>query len=78
VASKCDEIIGEVLELDPHDLSGGLSPDNVETWSSLNHLRLITELENAFVIKLSMADIQSIENVADIRRIVGQYTSKAT
>ncbi len=72
---RLDKIIIEVLDLDDGELSDELTPESAEYWDSLSHLRLVTAVEQAFSIKLSMEEIQSIESVADLRAVVGRHVA---
>ena len=58
--------------LDEEEITLELTPDDVETWDSLNHLRLVTAVENEFGIKLSMRDIESISSLETLNRLVGE------
>jgi len=49
-----------------------MTPENVDKWDSLNHLRLVTALEQQFGIRLSMQDIQSMQSIASLKTVVGQ------
>jgi acyl carrier protein len=44
--------------------------DMVLEWDSLNHLNLIVELENSFDLGLSMEEIEEINSINDIMRLV--------
>ncbi|MBA3562402.1 MAG: acyl carrier protein [Gammaproteobacteria bacterium] len=71
-----EQIIAEVFEVDESSLSDDLTPETVDRWDSLNHFRLITALEQAFRIKLSMREIQSLESIGKIREVVDRHTSE--
>lgn len=71
-----EQIIAEVFEVDESSLSDDLTPETVDRWDSLNHFRLITALEQAFRIKLSMQEIQSLESIGKIREVVDRHTSE--
>lgn len=60
-------VVAEVLDVSPESVTDETSPETVETWDSLTHLRLITAVEAEFEIQLSMQTIQSIQSVADLR-----------
>jgi acyl carrier protein len=49
-----------------------MGPDDIERWDSLNHLRLITETESAFSVRLTMSQIQQIKSLADLVRFVAE------
>jgi acyl carrier protein len=41
----------------------------------MNHLRLVSAVEEEFQIKLSMQEIESIRSLAVLRALVEQHTS---
>jgi len=72
VNKKLMELVSEIFFLDEEEITLELTPDDVETWDSLNHLRLVTAVENEFGIKLSMRDIESISSLETLNRLVGE------
>jgi acyl carrier protein len=72
---KLVEIVAELFELDPAAVDDALTPEDVELWDSMNHLRLVSAVEEEFQIKLSMQEIESIRSLAVLRALVEQHTS---
>jgi acyl carrier protein len=72
---KLVEIVAELFELDPAAVDDALTPEDVELWDSMNHLRLVSAVEEEFRIKLSMQEIESIRSLAVLRALVEQHTS---
>ena len=68
-----DDLVAEVFELDRTKLTGELTPDDVELWDSMNHLRLVTAIEEAFGIKLLMREVMEMTSISKIREIVAQH-----
>jgi acyl carrier protein len=75
VNPKLVEIVAELFDLDPAAVDDGLTPEDVELWDSMNHLRLVSAVEEEFRIKLSMQEIESIRSVAVLQALVKQHTS---
>ena len=73
--AKLTEIVAELFDLDPAAVEDGLTPEDVELWDSMNHLRLVSTVEEEFQIKLSMQEIESIRSLAVLRALVEQHTS---
>ena len=65
-SDKVREIAARVFQVDAESLNLEMGPDAVDTWDSLNHLRLITEVESTFGIRLSMQQIQDVRCLADL------------
>ncbi len=63
-------ILGAVFDLSTDEICDETSPENVVLWDSLNHLRLVTEIEKVFRIRLSMKEVRAMASYAKIREIV--------
>ncbi len=72
--NKLREIVSELFEVDPSEVKDELTPEDVELWDSLNHLRLVSAVEEEFQVKLSMKEIESIRSLAALRRLIEQRT----
>jgi acyl carrier protein len=68
-------IVADTLGLDPADVTPGTSRASEPNWDSLAHLRLVTAIEEAFGVKLTMAEIQGIESAADFEAHIGGGTA---
>jgi len=67
--NSVERIVSEIFEIDEKDLTDTHSPDNVEAWDSMNHLRLVTAIESEYDIRLSMREVQSMLSVGDIKKV---------
>ena len=63
-------IAAELFGVGMEEIELAMTPDDVEKWDSLNHLRLITAVESEFNIRLSMSEIQGIECLGDLHSYV--------
>jgi len=68
-------IAADIFQIDASGIDLAMSPDDLDQWDSLNHLRLITEVESAFSVRLTMQQIQKIESLQDIADFVAEGTS---
>jgi len=75
--SQLKSILGTVFDLPGDEINDETSPENVGLWDSLNHLRLITEIEKAFRIRLSMKEVRAMVSYAIIREIVDRHLQKS-
>lgn len=71
---RLNNLLVDILDLDEKDLLDDVSQNTTDNWDSMNHLRLITAVEQEFDIKLSMTEIQSLDNVRKLRAIIKEYT----
>lgn len=63
-------LVAEVFEIPLDQVSADLTPDQVVVWDSLNHLRLVTEVESRFDVHFSMIEIQEMGSIGDLDRIL--------
>jgi acyl carrier protein len=75
VNDKLKEIVAELFELEQAAVNDALTPEDVELWDSMNHLRLISAVEEEFQIKLSMKEIESIRSLATLQALIQQRAS---
>jgi len=71
-------ILGTVFDLPADEINDETSPGNVGLWDSLNHLRMVTEIEEVFRIRLAQKEIREMLTYAKIREVVGRHLSLKT
>jgi acyl carrier protein len=64
------EIMAETLDIDPGTISPGFGREDAPLWDSLTHLRLITALEEAFGITMTMQEVNEMTTFEQIQRVV--------
>jgi acyl carrier protein len=57
IEPRLRSIFGSLFALTPEQIDVDTSPDSVERWDSLQHLTLITSVEEEFGVSLSEQDI---------------------
>ena len=68
-----EEILANVLHIDPAGITDETGPDNTEAWDSFNGLILLTELEKNFNVKFSLDEVMAVKNVADIKKALRKH-----
>lgn len=68
-------IVADVLELDPASVRDDLSTETADNWDSLNHLRIITAVEQELGLALTMEEIQSANSLSKLVQLVLQRTA---
>lgn len=63
-----ERIVAEVLQLPSGSVRPELQRHEVETWDSLGHLRVISELEEQLQITIPIEDFNRIECVGDFEK----------
>ena len=70
IDERLAEIFRDLLDLGAGQLSEDFSRETVENWDSLNHLRLVTAVEETYGIDMTMDEVTSIASIADVQRII--------
>ncbi|MEZ5864808.1 MAG: acyl carrier protein [Geminicoccaceae bacterium] len=69
------ELIAETLDIPVAKVTPELTRDEHPAWDSLNHLRLVTALEEEFGVQLSMDEIESTTTAAQLDALVAAQAS---
>ena len=67
------ELIAEILDIPVASVTPGLTRDEHPSWDSLNHLRLVTAVEETFGVQLSMEEIEAVTTAAELDALVGDH-----
>ncbi|SEB30660.1 Phosphopantetheine attachment site [Streptomyces misionensis] len=70
MTAEIKSIVARVLEIPVDSVHDDLSPETSGVWTSLNHVRLIAAVEDAYSIKFQSNEIRSVRSVSALRRIV--------
>jgi acyl carrier protein len=62
----------ESIELRPE-----MTADDLPAWDSVSHIQLIFAVEEEFGIKLTMADLESLEDVGALRAAVARHLERS-
>ncbi len=60
-------IVADTLGIDPAAVTPQMSREDEPAWDSLNHLRLVSAVEEAFGVRLTMAEIQEIATAGELQ-----------
>ena len=63
---KVKEIVAIVFNLDPSEIGTNISPNTVENWDSLNHMKLVVAIEEEFGIELTDKEIGDLKDFLSI------------
>jgi len=69
---KVRGITADILEVGPDQIMPQSSSENIETWDSVHHLNLILAFEQEFGVQLEPEEIDQMNNVERIIRILEQ------
>lgn len=73
LTKKLTELGAEILGVPSTLITPESTPDSLDSWNSLNHLRLITAVEEFYDIQISMRQIQEIESFGDLNDVLLEY-----
>lgn len=73
--NRLKSILGAVFDLSADEINDETSPKNVGLWDSLNHLRMVTEIEKVFGIRLAQKEIREMLTYTKIREAVERHLS---
>ena len=72
VDSQVREVMAGVLDVKAGEIVDGLRRDDASAWDSMNQLRLISALEEAFGIRFTMKEVGEMESFGDVRQRVAE------
>ena len=72
---KLLEILSKVFLLDKDKITDELRRKDFEPWDSMNHLILVSEIENEFEIFFEDEEVVELWTVGDIKKVLGSKFS---
>lgn len=70
IDDRIRDVLSEILEVEPGAIRDGFQRDDAPGWDSLNHLRMVSALEEAFRIKFTMKEVGEMDRFETIRRMI--------
>ncbi len=68
VPSSLRDILADVLEVSPEEITPDLTMDKVENWDSFRHLQVILALEGEFGVQFDPQRVPELTSVALIQQ----------
>ena len=68
--SEIDKIISKHIHVPIERLNDGISYEKESGWDSVNHLKMVAELEKTFKIEFDIDEITELDTVGKIRALV--------
>jgi len=65
-------IASDLFGIPPQALSGESSPENIESWDSVQHLNFILAIEETFHLQLSPEETERIRTIGDAEKLIAQ------
>lgn len=70
IVERLTEIFRKVFNEKELVLKDEMTANDVETWDSLTHMLMITDVENEFGIKFKLKDLNKMKQVGDLVSII--------
>ena len=67
------DLVADIFDIEPKDVREELTAEDVELWDSLNHLKLVTAIEQAYGIQFTMAEVQSVDSIGKLKALVDTH-----
>ena len=67
---KIKEVFSNIFWTPLNEINGQSSPDTIENWDSINHMKLIIALEEEFDVEFTDEEILEMQNVKLIKYIL--------
>lgn len=64
------EVVARALRIPATSVTDESSPGTLRRWDSLHHLELMTQIEDAYDVRFSTADMVRAQSVGQIRRLL--------
>ena len=68
--NKLETIFRDELDDDTIRLAPELTPNEIEAWDSLAHVRIISAVEREFGVEFDITEIENIQSVQDILNVI--------
>ena len=63
-------LIAEILDLPLEEVTPGMRRQDVANWDSMNHLRLITAIEQEFGVQFTMDELAELKTPAQLQQAI--------
>lgn len=74
---KLADVMADILDVKATEITPDTVRDGHPTWDSLNHLRLMTAIEEEFGIQFTMDEIEGIESAGQLDTLLTAYQAAA-
>jgi acyl carrier protein len=72
IRNKLGDIAREVFDDEGLQVTDMLSREDVESWDSLGHIRLIAAVEEAFQMSFTIDEIEGVNSVGQIVKVIAE------
>jgi acyl carrier protein len=76
MTDKIKSIFADIFDVNIESINEHFSSETVESWDSINKLRMITALEEAFDVQFTMDEIGQMEDLHKVVAAVQSHLAK--
>jgi acyl carrier protein len=73
---RLTEIFRDVFDDDELEIARTTSAKDVENWDSLSHVTLIVQIEKAFGVRFTSAEVANLQNVGELIDLIERKAGK--
>ena len=70
IYDRLNEVFRDVFDDDEITVNEDTTADDIEEWDSLEHINLISAVEDEFGIRFKMGEVSSMKNVGEMVEII--------
>ena len=70
IYDRLNEVFRDVFDDDEITVNEDTTADDIEDWDSLEHINLISAVEDEFGIRYKMGEVSSMKNVGEMVEII--------
>ena len=70
IYDRLNEVFRDVFDDDEITVNEDTTADDIEDWDSLEHINLISAVEDEFGIRFKMGEVSSMKNVGEMLEII--------
>ena len=63
-------IASDLFAIPIGQITAASSPENIESWDSVQHLNLVLALEEKFQMQLAPEEIEQMKNIGEVTKVV--------
>lgn len=70
---RFSQSVSAILGCAPEDVTDKLTPDQIDTWDSLNQINLVGALEQEFGVSLVAQDLAEYQSVVKLKALLREH-----
>lgn len=70
IYERLTEVFRDVFDIDDLTINGETTADDIDEWDSIEHINLISAVEDEFKIRFKMGEVSTMKNVGEMVEIV--------